>query len=120
MIVPMKKVSVVVLNSERKESLRKLRRIGLIHLEEVEGKGPVLAAYKEASANADKAISILDEIKLPKKHMNIRTADSCHPFFDLSKSFCPIFSKTEFSLSPWIITINPHKIPRDLKSMYPR
>ena len=69
MIVPMKKVSVVVLNSERKESLRKLRRIGLIHLEEVEGKGPVLAAYKEASANADKAISILDEIKLPKKHM---------------------------------------------------
>ena len=69
MIVPMKKVSVVVLNSERKESLKKLRRIGLIHLEEVEGKGPVLAAYKEASANADKAISILDEIKLPKKHM---------------------------------------------------
>ena len=61
MIVPMKKVSVVVLNSERKESLKKLRKIGLIHLEEVEGKGPVLAAYKEASANADKAISILDE-----------------------------------------------------------
>ena len=69
MIVPMKKVSVVVLNSERKESLKKLRKIGLIHLEEVEGKGPVLAAYKEASANADKAISILDEIKLPKKQL---------------------------------------------------
>lgn len=70
MIVPMKKVSVVVLNSERKESLKKLRKIGLIHLEEVEGKGPILAAYKEASANADKAISILDEVKSPKKRSN--------------------------------------------------
>lgn len=70
MIVPMKKVSVVVLNSERKESLKKLRKIGLIHLEEVEGKGPILAAYKEASTNADKAISILDEVKAPKKRSN--------------------------------------------------
>ncbi|MBO7640035.1 MAG: ATPase, partial [Treponema sp.] len=69
MIVPMKKVSVVVLNSERKESLKKLRKIGLIHLEQVEGKGPVLAAFKEASANADKAISLLDEVKINKKRL---------------------------------------------------
>ncbi|MBP5753925.1 MAG: hypothetical protein J6W60_13870 [Treponema sp.] len=69
MIVPMKKVSVVVLNSERKSSLKKLRKIGLIHLEQVEGKGPVLAAYKDASATADKAIALLDEVKVNKKHL---------------------------------------------------
>lgn len=67
MIVPMKKVSIVMLNSERKSALKKLRRIGLVHLETVEGKGPVLQAYKDASASADKAISVLDEIKMPKK-----------------------------------------------------
>ena len=69
MIVKMKKVSIVVLNSERKASLKKLRKLGLVHLEAVEGKGPVLAAYKEASATADKALSIIDEIKVSKKRI---------------------------------------------------
>lgn len=67
MIVPMKKVSIVMLNSERKSALKKLRKIGLVHLETVEGHGPVLQAFKDASAAADKALSVLDEIKLPKK-----------------------------------------------------
>ena len=60
-IVQMKKVSLVVLNSHRKESLKKLRKMGLLHLETVQGKGPVLALYKENSAAADKAISILNQ-----------------------------------------------------------
>ncbi len=67
MIEKMKKVSIVVLNSERKDSLKRLRRLGLVHLETVEGKGPVLASFKEASANTDKAVSVLDEIKVSKK-----------------------------------------------------
>ena len=69
MIKKKKKVSIVVLNSERKASLKKLRKLGLVHLEAVEGKGPVLAAYKEASATADKALSIIDEIKVSKKRI---------------------------------------------------
>ncbi|GEM_PF-29236 len=71
MIVPMKKVSVVVLNSERKKSLKKLRKMGLMHLETVEGKGPVLAAYKEALAVTEKAIGVLDEIKVSKKNIPV-------------------------------------------------
>ncbi|MBQ5433170.1 MAG: ATPase, partial [Treponema sp.] len=71
-IVQMKKVSLVVLNSHRKESLKKLRKMGLLHLETVQGKGPVLALYKENSAAADKAISIIDEIKLPKKQLPVQ------------------------------------------------
>ncbi len=72
MIVQMKKVSVVVLNSERKNSLKKLRKLGLVHLETVEGNGPVLAAYKEANATADRALSIIDEIKVSKKKQAVQ------------------------------------------------
>ncbi len=67
MIVPMKKVSIVVLDETRKESLKALRKVGVVHLEAIEGKGVALSAYKDASATVDKAISILEEIKLPKK-----------------------------------------------------
>lgn len=67
-IVQMKKVSLVILDSTRKESLKQLRKAGVLHLEAMEGSGPQLAAYREAAAEADKAASILDEAKLPKKN----------------------------------------------------
>ena len=72
MIVPMKKVSLVVLNKERKEALEKLKKVGVVHLEQVEGKGEQLASYKEAYSNAVTASSILGEIKLPKKHTDAK------------------------------------------------
>ena len=67
MIVQMKKVSLVVLNKERKEALKQLKKVGVVHLEHIEGKGEQLAAFKEASNNAVNAASILAEIKLRKK-----------------------------------------------------
>ena len=51
-IVQMKKVSLVILDSTRKASLKQLRKAGVLHLE---------------AAETDKAISILDEIKESKK-----------------------------------------------------
>ncbi|MBP5464670.1 MAG: ATPase, partial [Treponema sp.] len=69
MIEKMKKVSIVVLDATRKESVKALRKAGVVHLEEIEGKGPLLASYKDAAATADKAIAILEEIKLPKKQI---------------------------------------------------
>lgn len=67
MIVKMKKVSLVVLNSERKDALEKLKKIGVMHLETLEGSSEQLAKFKEESANAQNAYAILSEIKLPKK-----------------------------------------------------
>ena len=67
MIVQMKKVSLVVLNKERKESLSKLKKAGVMHLETLEGSGEQLAKYKEASNNAVVSLGILSEIKVPKK-----------------------------------------------------
>lgn len=68
MIVPMRKVSIVVLSNERKQALDQLKKIGVVHLEQLEGNGEKLAAYKETSSNAMNASAILGEIKVPKKH----------------------------------------------------
>ena len=66
MIEPMKKVSVVLLNKDKETALKALRKVGLLHLEKLEGSGEKLNAFKEQSANAVLTESILGEIKLPK------------------------------------------------------
>ena len=67
MIEPMKKVSIVLLNKEKEEALKALRKIGLVHLEKIEGAGEKLTAFKEYSNNAMLTEAILGEIKLPKQ-----------------------------------------------------
>ncbi len=66
MIEPMNKVSVVLLNREKEEALKALRKIGLVHLEKLDGASEKLTAFKEYSNNAMLSESILSEIKLPK------------------------------------------------------
>ena len=67
MIEPMKKVSVVLLNKEKEEALKALRKIGLVHLEKIDGASEKLTAFKEYSNNAMLTESILGEIKMPKQ-----------------------------------------------------
>lgn len=67
MIVPMKKVSLVLLEDHRKEALKKLRRLGVVHLEKVNGASQELTEFRDAYSKAELAYSILSEIKLPKK-----------------------------------------------------
>ena len=67
MIAPMKKVSLVILDREKEEALKALRKAGLVHLEPVEGKGEKLAALKNDYAKLQGAAGYLGEIKLPKK-----------------------------------------------------
>lgn len=66
MIEPMMKVSIVLLNKEKEEALKALRKIGLVHLEKVEGSSEKLSAFKEYTGNANVAEAILGEIKQPK------------------------------------------------------
>ncbi len=47
MIVPMKKVSVITLGEKKKETLKKLRKLGIIHIEIGEGSGEKLSLYRE-------------------------------------------------------------------------
>lgn len=67
MIEKMQKVSIVVLDREREEALKSLRKLGLVHLEPLEGSSEKLSAYKEALSNAVVSESILGEVKLPKE-----------------------------------------------------
>lgn len=67
MIEAMKQVSVVLLNSQREDALIQLRKIGLLHLERLEGSSEKLSAFKEQTGNALLSESILGEIKLSKK-----------------------------------------------------
>ncbi len=66
MIVPMKKVSLVILTGEKEKALQTLRKAGLVHLEKIEGKGDKLADLKSLSSKLMTAASYLGEIKLPK------------------------------------------------------
>ena len=70
MIEPMKKVSIVLLNREKESALQALRKVGLVHLEKVEGSSEKLACFKEYTNNANVSEAILGEIKQPKKAKN--------------------------------------------------
>ena len=80
MIVPMKKVSLVLLEEHRKEALKKLRRLGVVHLEKVSGTSQELTEFRDCHSKAETAYSILSEIKLPKK------AAPRNPTFDRDKT----------------------------------
>ncbi|MCQ2611492.1 MAG: ATPase [Treponema sp.] len=67
MIVPMKKVSLVILDSEKNQALKQLRSLGVVHLEDIEGKGETLAAFKATSETLMNATMMLAEVKVPKK-----------------------------------------------------
>ena len=67
MIEPMMKVSIVLLNKGKEESLKNLRKVGLVHLERLEGSSEKLNAFKEITSNTILAESLLSEIKLPKQ-----------------------------------------------------
>ena len=91
MIVPMKKVSLVVLNKERKQALEQLKKVGVVHLEQIEGRGEQLAAFKEASNNAMVAVSVLSEVKVSKKTpaapklSDSEVAQKCREVIELSE-----------------------------------
>lgn len=66
MIEPMKKVSLVILNKDKEQSLIDLRKLGLVHLEKLEGNSEKLLQLKEYTANAVLAESILNDLKIMK------------------------------------------------------
>lgn len=70
MIVPMKKVSLVILSREKESALKTLRASGLVHLQNVEGKGERLSELKNVSTKLRAAQAILAEMKIPQKKVN--------------------------------------------------
>ena len=74
MIVPMKKVSLIIMGDKKSDTLRKLRKLGILHIESVEGSGKKLEELKERVALLESAGFTLSEKKNKKiKQENIDT-----------------------------------------------
>lgn len=56
MIVPMKKISLITLGEKRKETLKKLRKLGIVHIEISEGYGEKLNQLKEQISSLERAL----------------------------------------------------------------
>ena len=75
MIVPMKKVSLIIRGSEKDEALKKLRSLGILHIEITEGTGERLANLKEQVALLESAIFTIGKIKNTEQK-NVNAADA--------------------------------------------
>ena len=67
MIVPMKKVSLMIMGDKKRETLKKLRKAGIVHIEITDGPGKATEKLQEQIAVLESAAFILSE----KKNKNI-------------------------------------------------
>ncbi len=88
MIVPMKKVSLMIMGDKKKETLKKLRKLGILHIEITEGSGKKIEELKEQIALLESAIFSVSE----KKNKNVEMKDA-------SKEEVLNISKEIYSLS---------------------
>ncbi len=63
MIVPMKKVSLIIREDQKAETLKKLRKLGIVHIEITEGSGERLASLREQIALLESAIFTIGKKK---------------------------------------------------------
>ncbi len=63
MIVPLKKVLLVTLENKKEETLKELRRLGIMHIEIYEGCGEKLESYKNRIALLERALFSLGKSK---------------------------------------------------------
>ena len=63
MIVPMKKVSLIIRENKKNETLKKLRKLGIVHIEITEGSGERLASLREQIALLESAIFTIGKRK---------------------------------------------------------
>ncbi len=74
MIVPMKKVSLIIMGDKKSDTLKKLRKLGILHIEAVEGSGKKLEELKERVSILESAFFSVTEKKNKKiKQENIDT-----------------------------------------------
>jgi V/A-type H+-transporting ATPase subunit I len=78
MIVPMKKVSLVVRDKERVGSLEKLRDLGVMHLERKSVQSEALTKLLDRRARIEAALGILRTYPLPKKEEFPAPAETPH------------------------------------------
>ena len=63
MIVPMKKVSLIIRENKKNETLKKLRKLGIVHIQITEGSGERLTSLREQIALLESAIFTIGKKK---------------------------------------------------------
>lgn len=63
MIVPMKKVSLIIQGAKKEDSLKKLRKLGIVQVEIYEGQGDKLSSLKEQITTIESAIFLIGKQK---------------------------------------------------------
>ena len=66
MIVPLKKVSLIIMGDKKSEVLKKLRKMGILHIESVEGSGKKLEGMKEKVSLLENSLFSISEKKNKK------------------------------------------------------
>ena len=66
MIVPMKKVSLIIMGDKKSETLKKLRKLGILHIESLEGSGKKLEELKSRVSLLEAALFSISEKKNKK------------------------------------------------------
>ncbi|MDR2211712.1 MAG: V-type ATP synthase subunit I [Spirochaetaceae bacterium] len=74
MIVPMNKVTVVVMDKEKETSLEKLRELGVLHLEQKPVQSEALSRLIEKKARTEAALGLIKSLGTPGKKKNIPAA----------------------------------------------
>ncbi len=75
MIVPMKKVSLIIRENKKDETLKKLRKLGIVHIEITEGSGERLTSLQEQIALLESAIFTIGKKKnTEQKDVNTKEA----------------------------------------------
>ena len=81
MIVPMKKVSLIIMGDKKSETLRKLRKLGILHIESVEGSGKKLEELKERVSLLESALFSVSDKKNKKVKQKSLDAEKAYAVF---------------------------------------
>lgn len=71
MIASMKRAFIIVVEREKETAAHALRKLGMVHLEPLEGRGPTFARLTESRQRLEKANALLSEFKAGKKQTGL-------------------------------------------------
>lgn len=88
MIVPMKKVSLIIMGDKKSETLKKLRKLGILHIESVEGSGKKLEELKERVSLLESALFSVSDKKNKKLKQKSIDAEKAYAVSQEIVSLC--------------------------------
>ena len=99
MIVPMKKVSLIILENKKKEALKKLRKLGVLHIEISEGKSSKLLELNEQIVLLQNSIYLIADKAKTQTEMKEAPISEV---IEISKEINSLFDERKLSVSETI------------------